>query len=104
MELKFYSHYNVASDCIDLFIKDETKKSVATKIIFESYTPGDRMVSPVLSLEHSEAQRLMDSLWDAGIRPIAAKGSAGQLEATKYHLEDMRKLVFNDRGSSKSIT
>lgn len=46
---------------------------------------------PAFILRYEQAKDLMDSLWDAGIRPEQAKGSAGQLEAVKYHLEDMRK-------------
>ena len=40
------------------------------------------------------AKRLIDALWDAGVRPSNGEGSAGQLGATERHLEDMRKLVF----------
>ena len=39
-------------------------------------------------------QVLIDSLWDAGIRPTKGAGSAGAFDAVKYHLEDMRRLVF----------
>lgn len=37
---------------------------------------------------------MMDELWQAGCRPSQGVGSVGQLESTKYHLEDMRRLVF----------
>lgn len=43
------------------------------------------------------AQQLMDDLWRCGLRPTEGKGSAGQLTATEYHLEDMRKLVFKEK-------
>lgn len=56
-------------------------------------TPGEAS-EPFLHLEREEAQQLMDELWNAGMRPVGAAGSAGQLDAVKYHLEDMRKLVF----------
>ena len=41
-----------------------------------------------------DAQNLMDSLWDAGIRPTQAKGSAGQLTAVNEHLKDMRQAFW----------
>lgn len=44
-----------------------------------------------------EAQQLMDLLYEAGIRPTTAAGSAGQLAATQAHLEDMRQLVFKEK-------
>ena len=52
---------------------------------------------PPINLLPEEAQELMDELYLAGIRP-SEEGGAGQLQAIKYHLEDMRKLVFkNDK-------
>lgn len=41
-----------------------------------------------------DAQNLMDSLWDAGIRPAQAKGSAGQMAAVNEHLKDMRQAFW----------
>jgi hypothetical protein len=35
-------------------------------------------------------------LYHSGIRPSQATGSAGQLDSVKYHLEDMRRLVFDN--------
>jgi hypothetical protein len=53
------------------------------------------MLPKALTLNNTEAQRLMDELWNCGLRPSEGSGSAGQLESVRYHLEDMRKLVFN---------
>lgn len=38
------------------------------------------------------AQQLMDVLWDAGVRPAAAKASLGQLQATENHLKDLQTI------------
>ncbi len=54
---------------------------------------GERM-DETFRLANTEAQELMDSLWQCGVRPSEGTGSAGQLAAVQYHLEDMRKLVF----------
>lgn len=50
---------------------------------------------PLLTLATPDAQRLMDELWNVGIRPSEGVGSAGQLAATERHLADMRELVFH---------
>lgn len=47
-----------------------------------------------LRVSENEIQGLMDSLWQAGVRPSAGIASTGQLEATKAHLEDMRTMAF----------
>lgn len=49
---------------------------------------------PAFDLSPEAAQELMNSLWDCGIRPVQGKGSAGQLDATLRHLEDMRQIAF----------
>jgi hypothetical protein len=54
------------------------------------------------TLKEEGAQRLMDDLWNCGVRPTEGAGSAGAMAATQKHLDDMRKLVFehlaNGRG------
>ena len=39
-------------------------------------------------------QAFMDALWNFGYRPYNKENYANELTATKYHLEDMRSLVF----------
>jgi hypothetical protein len=48
--------------------------------------------APNLSAE--AAQGLMDSLWNAGVRPAGMIASTGQLAALENHLRDMRHLAF----------
>lgn len=50
-------------------------------------------IPPRLPLGDAVAQRLADSLWDAGFRPRGAAGSAGQLDAMRAHLEDVRRIA-----------
>ena len=89
---------------VRLFAQEEpnyypSPKYTATSIIFTKQKIGT-WSEPLVNLQREEAQQLMDELWNAGIRPIGAAGSAGQLDAVKYHLEDMRKMVFNGKSSS----
>lgn len=48
---------------------------------------------PSLYLDYETAQKLMDQLWDCGLRPVEGAGSAGALSAVQSHLNDMRALV-----------
>ena len=61
---------------------------VFTKIDQTSFVPAAAPITP------TEAQALMDSLWECGIRPTEGTGSAGAMAAVQRHLEDMRTLVF----------
>ena len=70
------------------------RRTVATPMFWKEVERGIA-VEPFLRLGLLPAQALMDSLWDCGIRPTQGKGSAGQLEAVKYHLEDMRGIAHN---------
>nr|NIV37965.1 hypothetical protein [Anaerolineae bacterium] len=48
----------------------------------------------VFELSPEAAQTLMDDLWASGVRPSEKRQDGAALEAVKYHLEDMRRLVF----------
>jgi len=56
---------------------------------------------PAMVIGPKEAQRVVDLLWESGIRPRAAAGSAGQLDAVGHHLRDLQKLVFKDQSKSQ---
>jgi hypothetical protein len=60
----------------------------------EPVVEDGRIGVPSFSLDTDSAQRLMDSLWDCGIRPTAGQGSAGQMAATERHLEDLRSIAY----------
>ena len=51
---------------------------------------------PFLQLEQGEAQRLLESLWRAGVRSPEITSTLGEINATKHHLKDMQRLVFKD--------
>jgi len=79
-----------------VFERDEHgKKFIADPLKMVPCKMGAHVVpSPLVDMNIREAQKLMDQLWECGLRPARAMGSMGQLEAVKYHLEDMRKLAL----------
>ena len=80
----------------DIAVILDSPSGVMTHIEFTPVQPGAAAPDEaVLSLREEDAQILMDSLWDCGIRPAQGKGSAGQLSAVNRHLEDMRVIAFN---------
>ena len=49
---------------------------------------------PVFSLPREVMPELLDALLESGAKPKEQSRVEGVLEATKAHLEDMRRLVF----------
>jgi glycine cleavage system aminomethyltransferase T len=80
---------------IRLGVRGESGFAVAMPPTMQVIDPGS-LIHPTLRLPLDAAQRLMDELWQAGVKPSQSIGSTGQVEAIKYHLEDMRKLVFKE--------
>ena len=82
-------------DAIELLVyeKSEGKLSVARAVQMEATEPG-ACVGPTMRLQMTEAQELMDSLWQCGLRPSEGTGSAGAMAATERHLADMQKIAF----------
>lgn len=68
---------------------------VAKPVMYERVELG-AFIEPCLRLPFETAQKLMNELWHAGVRPAQSIGTEGQTSAIKYHLEDMRRLVFKD--------
>ena len=59
-------------------------------------TKSGEISNPCMNLYPEDAQALMDALYVAGVRPSKEFGQSSQIESIKFHLDDMRKLVFKD--------
>lgn len=99
MNLRFHLQRQIITGKIDLHISDRFGTqgfALARNITFQEMdeNTGGEVIPPLLQLKEAEAQHLADALYEAGIRPSQAAGSAGQLAAVQFHLEDMRSLVF----------
>lgn len=68
--------------------------AIMKEVVFEDVGKG-LYSPPAFGLSAGEAQQLMDELWQCGLRPTEGTGSAGALAATQSHLEDLRKITFN---------
>jgi len=60
-------------------------------------------VEPTFRFEEHNGEEFLQSLVNAlvsiGYKPDEVKASDKQVEAIKYHLEDMRRLVFKEEGN-----
>lgn len=72
---------------------DGVRKSVKVTLETVEY-PSGYLIEPSFRINSTDAQVLIDSLWDCGLRPTEGTGSAGALKATQEHLSDMQKLVW----------
>lgn len=69
-------------------------KYIAQPIIMQRYDRYAYTGQAMLQLSKQELQQLFNRLYEIGFRPQDGSGNAGHIESIKYHLEDMRKLVF----------
>ncbi len=96
MKYQFHATRNFYSPGIQLHMADVGGRqlAVATNITFQVTEDHAVREQPLIDLPLEEAQQLMDELYHCGVRPSQAAGSAGQLDAVKYHLEDMRTIAL----------
>lgn len=52
---------------------------------------------PTVRVFPEDLQNIFNQLWRMGFRAKDGTGNGGHIEAMKYHLEDMRRLVFKDK-------
>lgn len=80
--------------CNSVMDNGVVRKSVAQPAVFTALEEDGGVVAPFLTMDRSDVQDLMDELWRSGFRPSDESSALGEIKAMKYHLEDMRKLVF----------
>lgn len=87
---------NWASGMYEVRARYQTTTDVyrANELIFEKVVEIGEISRPAFELDKDEAQDLMNALYQAGVRPTETFDQTSQIESIKYHLEDMRKLVF----------
>jgi hypothetical protein len=80
---------------VSIFVDCEDGSTVfsAKPIEFEQRELYEANSEPYLEIPKHAAQKLIDDLWDCGLRPSEGSGSAGQLAAVQNHLADLRKLL-----------
>jgi hypothetical protein len=79
---------------VELYLGNPEKAIRVKDVVWETYEEGACFCGPSFELNSAEAQTLMDDLWNCGVRPTEGAGTAGSMQATQRHLEDMRKLAF----------
>ena len=102
--IEFRADKPIWSDSVDLYAREDIdgKVSVITcaGIEVKQIDPKEHPHWPKflsLPMDSNAAQSLFDALWNVGLRPHLGQASAAHVEALKYHLEDMRKLVFKGK-------
>ncbi len=80
------------------FIDDEGYRVAAPMELVWQEVEIDAPLEPTLTLMGRDAEALFqafaETLDQSGYRPDSLAQMQGTMEAQKYHLEDMRKLVF----------
>jgi hypothetical protein len=110
LNTRFYAQYDMAQQATCIYIltgKADCPEMIVTNVTLETkprdecqgnYTP------PAFVLDDQEAQVLMDTLWDAGVRPAESRDHSDTVRAMKAHLEDMRTLVFERNTNEPNCT
>jgi len=102
-ELDMHANVRDWGNVVDISVcawRDD-ERWIGAPVVMQRLDIGDDVYTgpDTMRLSVKVAQQLMDALWRAGLRPIEANGSAGQLGATERHLEDMRALVSHKLGA-----
>jgi hypothetical protein len=110
MEFKVYCRYEDYAKQLNIYIfriNPDGSESICTKIgnknlTFKTYTIGE-IVEPTISLTGYVATPFLQGIVDAakkiGITPKGEPILENEMAAIKYHLEDMRSLVFRTKQS-----
>lgn len=102
-EIKAKVDYTVWDDSCALYFRVNTPygKNYRLELNFVEYEPPakreDFEIKPSGIANTTQVlQAILDACWGYGLRPTGFKSIADETSAIKYHLEDMRRLVFKD--------
>ena len=98
-EIKIQAERSLVHCCIRLFgyVKTNGKSASIQPVEITEISDGYHLWEPFLNLEYEEAQSLLESLWEAGVRSPQITSTLGEINATKHHLKDMQRLVFKEK-------
>lgn len=85
--------YRIALRSGDTFNRLPTLQALLGSVEWVPMEEGRSNPDAVMSIGKDAAQSLLDCLWQAGLRPRDI-GTAGHLQATQKHLEDMRAITI----------
>lgn len=71
-------------------------KPVVVEMVERSPADFATPIFPTFDLSMQDAIGLMNTLWEAGVRPTEFKHPSGEIQRLEAHLEDMRKLAFKE--------
>jgi len=72
----------------------EKKAWRCEEIVWTEIVTGEIYPRSPITFDNSEAQELMDMLWQCGVRPTEGAGTAGSMRATENHLKDLQRIAF----------
>ncbi len=103
LELRF--HDSPWNDCYEIafFDRSRNKRYVSEPLVMVEHKDAI-LITPTARLSRAAMQGLFNELWKAGFRPKDGSGNSSTIDALRYHLEDMRKLVFVTTGSNDERT
>ena len=99
-EIKIQAERSLVHCCIRLFgyVKTNGRSASIEPVEITEISDAHHLWEPFLNLEYEEAQSLLESLWEAGVRSPQITSTLGEINATKHHLKDMQRLVFKEQG------
>lgn len=93
MQPQAFSYNNGFEIAITSYDDVSQRETCVQTLTAKSVQEGEHLTS-CLKMTREELQSLMDTMWQYGFRPTDAGSVDGELSATKKHLDDMRRLVF----------
>ena len=93
MQPQAYSANNGFEIAITSYDDVSQREMCVQTLTAKSVADGECLTS-CMKMSRDELQPFMDALWQYGFRPTDAGSVDGELSATKKHLDDMRRLVF----------
>lgn len=91
--------FTFQEDIYFVYHNSDGTKSIArpVELVFDKTEFNNMKIEPTLRVDSHTLQQLFDNMNKKGFKSSDKSFVEGELLATKTHLEDMRKLIFNGK-------
>jgi hypothetical protein len=90
---RFFAEYSITMQQTSLFMSQGDYLPEPLKMVVRKPEDYGTTFEPLIRLDDTESQALMDTLWASGLRPSFRGSDSSIVEAKDAHLNDLRAIL-----------
>jgi hypothetical protein len=90
---RFFAEYSITMQRTSLYMSQGDYLPAPIKMVKRKPEDMGTTFEPLIRLDDTDSQALMDTLWSSGLRPSCRGGDSSIVEAKDANLRDLREIL-----------